>query len=383
MADLRQGIHSNYGIPPPRLRLPASSYAVVDVEREWLDDSYILHCNLWGQRVNAKSSSLQATRPLHCPQLLPYGHQCYLISTVSRAIDPDRLQPWYLLRHLRRQGRMDAAFGYSLLRMRNWIRVERIAIANVLQLNYLTKYLELIDTVFLVLKKKPLSMQCACLSTTSANSVKHSSTATTTVPLPSSATPNSLVLHLSHGSQLHSTSWFTFSCTGTTSRARVASESGGRNGSPLLKLCSLSLTLVYPLPSSPKDATSNGIISLGFVYFASYTYFTSTYFQWMPNAGKCAGEEFAAFSGMGILTSYLLLFISFYIVTYKKEGKKPTGRKASRSISSLRDMKDAPLPDVAALTHGAIHSGHKSEKNGHAVTTGTSPSRPVTRSRKA
>jgi fatty acid elongase 3 len=63
------------------------------------------------------------------------------------------------------------------------------------------------------------------------------------------------------------------------------------------------------------------VIDLGFVYFASYTYFTSTYWPEIPNAGKCAGEEFAAFAGCGILSSYLLLFISFYIATYKKSGK--------------------------------------------------------------
>ena len=108
----------------------------------------------------------------------------------------------------------------------------------------------------------------------------------------------------------------------------------------------------------------------GFVYFASYTYFTSTYFPWMPNAGHCDGEEFAAFAGMGIISSYLLLFISFYIATYKKDGKRPTGRKAARSLSS------AEIPDVAALTNGKVNG----KANGHS--TGT-PGRPVTRSRKA
>ena len=104
----------------------------------------------------------------------------------------------------------------------------------------------------------------------------------------------------------------------------------------------------------------------------------------MPTMGKCAGEEFAAFAGIGILSSYLLLFISFYIATYKKDGKRPTGRKAARSLSQ------AEIPDVAALT------GHKSQNgranghtnghttglaNGNATTTATSGR--VTRSRKA
>jgi hypothetical protein len=106
------------------------------------------------------------------------------------------------------------------------------------------------------------------------------------------------------------------------------------------------------------------------VYFASYTYFTSTYFPWMPNAGNCAGEEFAAFAGMGIISSYLVLFISFYFATYKKDGKRPTGRKAARSLTQ------AEVPDVDALLHGKL-------TNGHAKTTGASPARPATRSRKA
>ena len=117
--------------------------------------------------------------------------------------------------------------------------------------------------------------------------------------------------------------------------------------------------------------------SLGFIYFASYTYFTSTYWPWMPNMGKCAGEEFAAFAGIISITSYLVLFIFFYIATYKKDGKRPTGRKAARSL------KDAELPDVAALTHGKINPIANGSTNGHATTSGATPARPATRSRKA
>jgi hypothetical protein len=76
---------------------------------------------------------------------------------------------------------------------------------------------------------------------------------------------------------------------------------------------------------------------------------------------------------MGIISSYLLLFISFYIATYRKDGKRPTGRKAARSL------KDAQLPDIAALTNGMINP---ESMNGHAATKAT-PGRPSTRSRKA
>jgi fatty acid elongase 3 len=114
----------------------------------------------------------------------------------------------------------------------------------------------------------------------------------------------------------------------------------------------------------------------GFVYFASYTYFTSTYFEWMPSAGKCAGEEFAAFAGLIILSSYLVLFISFYFATYRKEGKAPTTRK------SLRRMSQAPLPDPHTITAAATASTNGHAK-GQAKTTGAKANGVTTRSRKA
>lgn len=151
----------------------------------------------------------------------------------------------------------------------------------------------------------------------------------------------------------------------------MESASGGRSGSPVSKSSSSSLILVRLTPPFVKFQLLT--IALVFVYFASYTYFTSTYFQWMPNAGNCAGEEFAAFAGMGIISSYLVLFISFYFATYKKDGKRPTGRKAARSLV------DAKLPDVTAILDT---KPTPSKKNGSATTTGT-PSPRVTRSRKA
>ncbi len=59
------------------------------------------------------------------------------------------------------------------------------------------------------------------------------------------------------------------------------------------------------------------IIDLFFVYFCSYTYFTATYWPWIPNYGSCAGSEAAAIFGCALLSSYLLLFIGFYRKTYK------------------------------------------------------------------
>lgn len=87
--------------------------------------------------------------------------------------------------------------------------------------------------------------------------------------------------------------------------------------------------------------------------------------------GSCAGEEFAAFAGIAIITSYLFLFIGFYIATYKKEVKVGRPRR-NTGKKSLIDMKNFEIPSPVAAA----------KSNGSASSTGRSNG-PVTRSRKA
>ncbi|KAK2748527.1 hypothetical protein FQN57_000661 [Myotisia sp. PD_48] len=214
-------------------------------------------------------------------------------------------------------------------------------------LNYMTKYIELIDTVFLVLKKKPLTFlhtyhhgATALLCYTQLIG----STAVSWVPI----TLNLLVHVVMY--------WYYFQ-----------SARGIR---------------IWWKEWITRLQIAQFVIDLGFVYFASYTYFTSTYWDWIPNAGKCAGEEFAAFSGLLILSSYLLLFISFYLATYKKTAKtgrprRNTGKQAAIAMKNLEiPSVTGPQPVPNGTANGSAHT------NGSAVSSGRANG-PVTRSRKA
>lgn len=100
----------------------------------------------------------------------------------------------------------------------------------------------------------------------------------------------------------------------------------------------------------------------GFVYYATYNYAASVYFPAFPHVGTCEGEEFAAFTGCATLSSYLVLFISFYAATYKKASKKnrQSAKAMTTSIpqSAVHDLETTKLPTMSETTETASEALH-------------------------
>ena len=81
--------------------------------------------------------------------------------------------------------------------------------------------------------------------------------------------------------------------------------------------------------------------------------------------GTCKGEEYAAFTGCATLSSYLILFISFYAATYKKASKRQKRSLSNAATNIPRqaaiDLKNTPMPTASETTEVASGALHKAE----------------------
>ncbi|CDO71575.1 hypothetical protein BN946_scf184911.g45 [Trametes cinnabarina] len=156
-------------------------------------------------------------------------------------------------------------------------------------INYYFKYIELVDTVFLALKKKPLAFL---------HVFHHSATALLCYTQLNGQTSVQWVV-ISINLLVHVIMYYYY----------FATAGGAR---------------IWWKKYLTTFQIVQFIIDLFIVYFATYSYYAATYFPNLPTYGSCAGTERAALFGCGLLSSYLLLFIQFYIQTYKK----PSGKRA-------------------------------------------------------
>lgn len=108
------------------------------------------------------------------------------------------------------------------------------------------------------------------------------------------------------------------------------------------------------------------MLGTGFVYYATYNYYVDKFYPSFPHVGTCSGEQFAAFTGCATLSSYLVLFISFYAATYKKASKKDKRSKIAMSTSipsdAVHELERKKIPTMLETSETAVDALHCAEE---------------------
>ncbi|CDZ97064.1 Fatty acid elongase [Phaffia rhodozyma] len=177
-------------------------------------------------------------------------------------------------------------------------------------INYFFKYYELIDTVFLVLKKKPLAFL---------HVFHHSATAVLCFTQLEGTTSVQWVV-ITINLLVHTIMYYYYFAT-----------AGGK------KLWWKKYLTTFQI--------TQFVIDLCIIYYAStllflarWGRFATAYAPWLPSGGDCAGSPGAAAFGCALISSYLFLFIAFFKSTYKKpQGKDVRGGKDSKVVREGKD----------------------------------------------
>lgn len=209
---------------------------------------------------------------------------------------------------------------YSICNSKSWTQ----SLVTIYYINYLIKYIELIDTVFLFLNKKPLQfLHC----------YHHGATVFLCFTQLIGQTPVSYVpIILNLG--VHIVMYYYYF------------------------LCARGIR-VWWKKWVTRIQIIQFIFDLFFVYFATYTYFAYTYLPFLPNFGDCSGKEFAALVGCFLLSSYLFLFIGFYLATYKSKEGRLIDKNLTKNIQShkLHDISFKELSNKVANSTGVNSIG--------------------------
>ncbi|KAF8553810.1 GNS1/SUR4 membrane protein [Imleria badia] len=161
--------------------------------------------------------------------------------------------------------------------------------------NYYFKYTEFLDTVFLVLKKRPLSFL---------HVFHHSMTALLAfVHLGGKVSGGWAVMCLNLG--VHFVMYYYY----------FAAAGGAK-------------------PWWKKHLTTMQILQFVIVIFllnfGLYQHFAFTYWPYLPHIGDCTGDAETALFGGALITSFLGLFVNFYLQAYRKADGDGIGRGMDR-----------------------------------------------------
>ena len=93
-----------------------------------------------------------------------------------------------------------------------------------------------------------------------------------------------------------------------------------------------------------------------------YSHFTSAYAPSLPHVADCAGSEGAAVFGCALLTSYLGLFIDFYINTYRKPRTVKANGSANGHVANGNGKVHSYVFFRVAKTFGRLIFGDSRDK---------------------